>query len=110
MPMLVGDVRCAGPLGGSSWKLSGGRSLSTDPTNVSKNRQVRRATVLRKSKSSADRRGRLGFTVWLSQNAIAGDVNQRAITGAATPSASGRRRRRAAREMAAVNGSTHMEK
>ena len=41
--MLVGEVRCATTPRGSSWKLSGGRWLSSAVTKVSKKRQVRRA-------------------------------------------------------------------
>ena len=43
IPMFVGEVRCATTGPGSSWKLSGGSPWSSGPTNVSKNRQVRRA-------------------------------------------------------------------
>ena len=52
MPMFVGEVRCATTGLGSSWKLSGGRAWSSGPTNVSKNRQVRRA-IRRSAATSA---------------------------------------------------------
>ena len=42
IPMFVGEVRWATTGVGSSWKLSGGRPWSSGPTNVSKNRHVRR--------------------------------------------------------------------
>jgi hypothetical protein len=44
--MLVGDVRWATTGFGASWKLSGGSMWSSGVTNVSKKRQVRRATEL----------------------------------------------------------------
>ena len=47
-PMLVGEVRCATRATGCSCTLSGGRWLSSAPTKVSKNAQVRRATRRRK--------------------------------------------------------------
>ena len=51
--MFVGDVRWATTGTGSSWKLSGGRPWSSGPTNVSKNRQVRRAVRRSAAVSSA---------------------------------------------------------
>ena len=45
MPMLVGEVRCAMVGSGSSCRLSGGRWLSSGPTQCSKKRQVSRASV-----------------------------------------------------------------
>ncbi len=39
-PTFVGDVRCATTGWGSSWKLSGGRALSSLPAKASKNLQV----------------------------------------------------------------------
>ena len=39
-PMFVDDVRCAMTGAGSSWKLSGGRPLSSGPMTASKKRQA----------------------------------------------------------------------
>src|SRR5690606_26587297 len=65
-PMLVGEVRRATTGLGVSWKLSGGSMWSSAVTNVSKNRQVRRAVyrkeaaVVAETRSSgASARGRL---------------------------------------------------
>ncbi len=60
--MLVGDVRWATTGSGSSWKLSGGSAWSSGPTNVSKNRHVRRAMRRSAPASAAESwlRGRLG--------------------------------------------------
>ena len=84
--MLVGEVRCATPLGGSSWTLSGGRKLSTGPMYVSKYLHVRRATAPRKTKSSLDKRGRGAAVARLNHHATAGATVQSASTGAATTS------------------------
>jgi hypothetical protein len=107
--MFVGDVRCAIPCGGSSWKLSGGRSLSSAPTNVSKNRQVRRATVRRKAASPSVRRERFSRIGWLSHQDAPGARNHSAITGPATGSAPGLRRARPVATTAAVTGKIHIE-
>src|SRR5436190_21419379 len=96
--MLVGDVRWAGPFGGSSWTLSGGRWLSIEPTNVSKNRHVRRATIRRNAQSSTDSRGRAGRSGRLSHHATAGDTSHSAMTGTATTSVAELREGRSARK------------
>src|SRR5207245_1026678 len=55
-PRFVGEVRCATTGFGSSWKLSGGRACSSGPTNVAKNRHVRRA-INRRARASPDDSG-----------------------------------------------------
>ncbi len=57
----AGTSRCSSatcdgrrPASGSSWKLSGGRPLSSGPTNVSKNSHVRRAVRRSVSTSAAE--------------------------------------------------------
>src|SRR5512135_2083347 len=83
--MFVGDVRCATTGSGTSWKLSGGRKLSSSEMNSSKNRHVRRAAD--RSASASD-----CFIVrWpdkgggaLVQRAARGDKTQRTPKGSAT--------------------------
>src|SRR3954452_11233396 len=109
--MFVGDVRWAGPLGGCSWTLSGGRWLSAGPTNVSKNRQVRRATVRRKAESCSDNRGRAARSGRLSHQAAAGDTSHNAATGTATATVPHRAEESSASPStatAAVAGTAHM--
>src|SRR5262249_17582156 len=82
--MFVDDVRCATTGAGSSWKLSGGRPLSSGPTTVSKNRQVRRAVARSLRRSDADRGATPSVASgWLTQRATAGDKIQSATNGAA---------------------------
>src|SRR2546422_11690979 len=77
-PMLVGDVRCATTGLGVSWKLSGGNAWSSGPTNVAKNRHVRRATN-RRARASAAERGWVGAVLrgTLIQRATAGEAAHR---------------------------------
>ena len=49
--MLVGDVRCASAGSGTSCRLSGGRWLSSAPTQRSKKRQLSRARPCRNTRS-----------------------------------------------------------
>src|SRR5438093_7616556 len=90
-PMFVGDVRCATIGLGVSWKLSGGNAWSSAPTNVAKNRHVRRATR-RRSRASAADSGRVGAVLrgTLIQRATAGDAIHRSSQGSAAGQASGR--------------------
>ena len=72
-PILVGEVRCAITARGSSWKLSGGRWLSSAVTKVSKKRQVRRAISLSSRCCSADNSDFAAEGgVWLIRHAMAG--------------------------------------
>src|SRR5687768_5172064 len=109
-PMLVGEVRCARPLGGSSWKLSGGRWLSAGPTNVSKYRHVRRATTRRKAWSSGDSRGRAARRGRLIHQATAGETSHSDATGSTT--APGRPEENSARAVPAASaaaGAAHID-
>src|SRR2546425_782450 len=89
--MLVGDVRCATTGLGVSWKLSGGNAWSWGPTNVGKNRHVRRATN-RRARASAAERGWVGAVLrgTLIQRATAGEAAHRTKKGSAAGQASGR--------------------
>src|SRR4051812_37131248 len=107
--MLVGDVRCAAPLGGSSWTLSGGRWLSTGPMYVSKYRHVLRATVRRKTLSSLDSRGRGACIGRLIHHAIDGENAHSVSTGAATASASRRNATSAMHTTSAATGRIHID-
>ena len=90
-PRFVGDVRCATTEVGSSWKLSGGSAWSAGPTNVAKNRHVRRAISRRARASPGDsalaRSGRRGKLI---QRAARGDAAQSSRNGSAMGQASGR--------------------
>ena len=89
--MLVGDVRCATTGFGSSWKLSGGRKLSSGPTKVSKNRQVRRAVARRVATSCGDMVGVLDTRGgWLTHRATRGDRAHSTTNGPAIAQAPGR--------------------
>ncbi len=101
--MFVGDVRCATTGRGSSWKLSGGSPLSSGPTNVSKNSQVRRAVRRSVSTSSVERFS----TVELGRRkadplAIRGANNHTTTNGAASDAASGSRTHTAPAVAAAI--------
>ena len=91
IPMFVGEVRWAMRGSGTSWKLSGGRPLSSGPAKVEKKRQVLRATPSRYSRSSGLSSISGGATGRLSQKARRGASSQRSRMGAATGSAAGRR-------------------
>ena len=96
-PMLVGDVRWATTGCGSSWKLSGGSQWSSGPTNLSKNRHVRRAIRRSAMASAADSwRPADSARRLLTDRAIAGDSSQRPRTAgpAGWRPASGRGRER----------------
>src|SRR2546427_3970795 len=88
--MFVGDVRCATTGLGVSWKLSGGNEWSSGPTNVAKNRHVRRATS-RRARASAAESGWAGAVLrgTLIQRATAGDTIHSIKNGAAAGQASG---------------------
>ena len=73
--MLVGEVRAATPVGGSSWKLSGGSQFSSAVTKVSKKCQVLRAMRRRKTSCSAVNSGAAGSIGWLIHQAIHGAAN-----------------------------------
>jgi hypothetical protein len=90
-PRFVGEVRCATTGFGSSWKLSGGRAWCSAPTNVSKNRQVRRA-INRRARASAAGRGfaRTASLERLIQRATKGDITHSARKGRTTGQTSGR--------------------
>src|SRR6185437_13835420 len=89
--MLVGEVRWARTGFGSSWKLSGGRKVSSGPTKASKNRQVRRAverrTVRSAGESSCVGDGGGGR---LTQRAARGESPHSRRNGAAIATPSGR--------------------
>ena len=89
--MFVGDVRCATTGLGVSWKLSGGKAWSPGPTNVVKNRHVRRA-INRSARASASDRGSAGVALrgMLIQRATAGDTTHRQRNTDAVGHASGR--------------------
>jgi hypothetical protein len=107
--MLVGEVRCAEPRGGSSWKLSGGRWWSSAPTKLSKKRQVRRATMPRKVRSAGESRGAGATSGRLNHQDSAGAASQRASTGDAASSAEGSSRTSAAAAATAIAGAVHIE-
>ena len=89
--MFVGDVRRATTGLGSSWKLSGGRAWSSGPTNVAKNRHVRRATSRSARASAADRgTARAAGRGRLTQRAMAGEPAQSSRNGSAIGQAWGR--------------------
>src|SRR3989442_6559153 len=90
-PMFVGDVRCATTGLGVSWKLSGGNAWSSGPTNVSKNRHVRRATK-RRAHASAAESGWVGAVLrgTLIHRATAGDTAHSIRKGSAAGQAPGR--------------------
>src|SRR5579864_4212380 len=89
--MFVGEVRWATVGRGSSWKLSGGRKVSSGPTKVSKKRHVRRAVERRIWRSAAERisagDGRGGR---LTQRAASGESTHASTNGAAIAVLSGR--------------------
>ena len=88
--MLVGDVRCATAGAGSSWKLSGGSQWSSGPTNVSKNRHVRRAMRRSASWSVAESRSATDSGGGrLTRRATTGDSSHRATNGRAIHPAPG---------------------
>ena len=85
IPMFVGEVRCATTGRGSSWKLSGGSPWSSGPTNVSKNRQVRRAVRRSGAMSAADScSAAVSAGGWLTHLATRGDSSHSTMNGAAT--------------------------
>ncbi len=82
--MLVGEVRCAITARGSSWKLSGGRWLSSAVTKVSKKRQVRRAISRSSRCCSADNSDLAAAGgVWLMRQAMAGAATHSSRKGIA---------------------------
>ena len=84
-PILVGDVLWATTGFGVSWKLSGGSMLSAAVTNVSKKRQVRRATS-RSAVASLPLTARLAAAPGgrLARQATRGETVHSASSGAAT--------------------------
>ena len=90
-PMFVGDVRCATTGLGASWKLSGGKPWSSGPTNVAKNRHVRRAINRRARASSNDSCSALAIRRGtLMKRATAGAASHSSRNGSAAGHASGR--------------------
>src|SRR5713226_360998 len=89
--MFVGDVRCATTGLGVSWKLSGGNAWSSGPTNVAKNRHVRRA-IDRRARTSSDESGWVTAVLrgTLIHRATAGDTAHSIRKGSAAGQASGR--------------------
>src|ERR1043166_9314271 len=89
--MLVGEVRWATTGFGVSWKWPGGRAWSSAPTNVSKNRHVRRA-INRSARVSSDVAGAVleASRGMLIHCATAGDAAQIANRARAAGHASGR--------------------
>src|SRR5665213_702562 len=87
--MLVGDVRRATTGAGSSWKLSGGSMFSAGVTNVSKNLQVRLATMRNTVASASGMAVRpRAAGVKLDRSAISGETIHSAAKGSTSANAS----------------------
>jgi len=89
-PMLVGEVRCATRATGCSCTLSGGRWLSSAPTKVSKNAQVRRATRRRKRRCAVLSSLRGSASGRSAHHTTSGEHSHSSSSGAAAGSAHGR--------------------
>src|SRR5207237_9780365 len=83
-PMLVGEVRAATAVAGSSWKLSGGSQFSSAVTKVSKKCQVLRAIRRSRVNWSALNSGAGCSMGRLIHHAIQGAASQRTKNGTVT--------------------------
>src|SRR2546429_9408237 len=91
LPLFGGEARCPTAGFGSSWNLWGGRACSSGPTNVAKNRHVRRA-INRRARASPDDSGVVLAVSrgGLIHRATAGDAAHSSSKGSATDQASAR--------------------